>query len=443
MIDRIAHWWCRRPGMSRRTRRHPAAVAAVLIALALGGAADEAAAAKIVFACGGVGLDYQLCREGAQAWAAEKGQQVEVLQSPAAADARLALFQQMLAAGSSDVDVFQVDVVWPGTLGGYFIDLRPYFDDATIKRNFPAAVENDTVGGKLKAMPWYADVGLLYYRKDLLDKYGIAVPRSWADLAAAARKVLDAEHAAGNGALVGYVFQGKAYEGLTCNGLEWIRSFGGGEILDKNGKVTLDNPEAARALGTVAGWIGSVAPEGVLNYAEDDARGVFQAGHAVFMRNWPYAWALMNAGDSPVAGKIGVAPLPAGEGGISTGTLGGSGLAVSRFSKHPAEAADLIRYLTSPKEQARRATKGAYNPTIPALYHDEPLLQAQPLLRSVLPVLTNAVARPSRIAGTKYNQLSNIFWSAVHDVLAKSASAEAALGEAKRRINRLSRGGAW
>src|SRR5262249_58544692 len=140
----------------------------------------------------------------------------------------------------------------------------------------------------------------------------------------------------------------------------------------------------AKALGTVAGWIGSVAPEGVLNYAEDDARGVFQAGHAVFMRNWPYAWALMNAGDSPVAGKVGAVALPAGgPDGISTGTLRASGLAVSRFSKHPAEAADLIRYLASPREQARRAVKGAYNPTIPALYHDQALLHAQPPLRSI------------------------------------------------------------
>src|SRR5262249_59663366 len=131
---------------------------------------------------------------------------------------------------------------------------------------------------------------------------------------------------------------------------------------------------------------------------------VFQSGHAVFMRNWPYAWALANAADSPVKGKVGIAALPAGGAkGKPTGTLGGSGLAVSRFSKHQAEAADLVRYLASREEQARRAIAGAFNPTIPAVYEDPQVLQAQPVLHDILPGLKNAVARPSRIAGDRYN----------------------------------------
>jgi trehalose/maltose transport system substrate-binding protein len=208
--------------------------------------------------------------------------------------------------------------------------------------------------------------------------------------------------------------------------------------------VTLDNPRAVAALQAAAGWIGSVAPRGVLNYAEEDARGVFQSGHAVFMRNWPYAWALANAADSPVRGKVGIAPLPAGGAdGKPSATLGGSGLAVSRFSAHPALAADLVRYLASPAEQKRRAIVGAFNPTIPAVYEDAELQRAMPVLAQILPALKAAVARPSRIAGTRYNQLSSIVWNAVHDALSGRAQAAPSLAAAAGKLEGLSRGGRW
>jgi len=415
----------------------------VLFVAALGiGAA--ARADVIAVACGSVGIEYKLCKDGAEAWGAKAGHQVQVVQTPASATDRLALFQQLLAAGSSDVDVFQVDVIWPGILGRYFVDLRKYIDAKTVDAHFKTQVDNNTVDGELKALPWFADVGLLYYRKDLLDKYGVAVPTSWDALAAAARTIAEGERKAGDKAMVGLVFQGKAYEGLTCNALEWVDGFGGGRIIDESGQITLNNPKAVEALRTAAGWIGAIAPKGVLNYAEEDARGVFQSGHAVFMRNWPYAWALANAADSPVKGKVGVAPLPAGgAGGKPTGTLGGSGLAVSRFSKHPDEAADLVRYLASPAEQARRAVAGAFNPTIPAVYDDPEVVKAQPVLSQILLAMKNAVARPSRITGDRYNQVSSIFWNAAHDALSGRAQADASLAAAQASLDRLSHNGRW
>jgi trehalose/maltose transport system substrate-binding protein len=417
-------------------------ICGLLAALLVAGHA--ARAERIAIACGSVGIEYKLCKEGAEAWAAKTGNQVQVVQTPPSATDRLALFQQLLAAGSSEVDVFQVDVIWPGILGRYLIDLRKYIDPGTIAAHFPTQVENNTVGGELKALPWFADVGLLYYRKDLLEKYGIAVPTRWDALATAARTVAEGERKAGGAEIAGFVFQGKAYEGLTCNALEWIDSFGGGQILDDKGKVTLDNPHAVAALQTAAGWIGSIATKGVLTYAEEEARGVFQSGRAVFMRNWPYAWALVNAEDSPVKGKVGIAPLPAGgESGKPSGTLGGSGLAVSRFSAHPALAADLVRYLASPDEQARRAIAGAFNPTIPTVYERPEVRQAMPVLAQILPALKAAVARPSRIAGDRYNQLSSIVWNAVHDALAGRTQAAPSLAAAAASLDRLSRGGRW
>jgi trehalose/maltose transport system substrate-binding protein len=403
-----------------------------------GGAA--AGAATVTLACAAVGIEYQLCREGAQAWAADSGHGVELIQTPSLANERLALFQQLLAAESSDIDVFQIDVIWPGILGRYFIDLRRYVDAATLARHFPAMIENNTVDGELKAMPWYGDAGLLYYRADLLDRHGFAVPGTWRELAEAAGAIVAAERAAGDQRLVGFVFQGKAYEGLTCNALEWIASFGG-EILTPDGAVALNDPRAVAALETAASWIGGISPRGVLNYAEEEARGVFQSGHAVFMRNWPYAWALVNGADSPVGGKVGVAPLPRGGGdGAHASTLGGGGLAVSKYSRHPDIAAALVRHLAGLEEQLRRAIEGAFNPTLPAAYRDPRLLAAQPFLAELF---TGAVARPARIAGAKYNRLSAIFWNAVHDTLSGRGDAADNLAAAERKLRRLRRGGKW
>ena len=416
---------------------------AVVVTAALG-AAGTAVAATLTVASSAVGIEYRLCREAAEAWAAETGNEVSLIQTPSLANERLAVFQQLLGAESDEIDVFQIDVIWPGLLGRHFIDLEPHLEPAELAAHFPAMVENNRVDGELKALPWFGDVGLLYARQDLLERHGFAMPDTWAELEAAAAAIVEAERAAGNERMQGFVFQAKAYEGLTCNALEWLVSFGGGRILADDGTVDLANPGAVAALETAAGWIGGIAPTGVLNYAEEEARGVFQAGHAVFMRNWPYAWALANGEDSPVRGKVAVARLPRGsEAGQNASALGGGGLAVSRYSRHPELAVDLVRHLTGAEEQARRAKEGAFNPTRPALYEDKALLEARPFLARLQPMLEDAVPRPARLTGDKYARLSTAFWNAVHDTLSGRGSAADNLAAAKQRLDRLHRDGQW
>jgi trehalose/maltose transport system substrate-binding protein len=292
-------------------------------------------------------------------------------------------------------------------------------------------------------MPWFTDAGVLYYRKDLLEKYGKQPPATWQELTATARAVQRAERARGNRRMWGFVFQGRAYEGLTCNALEWIDSFGGGTIVDAAGEITVANPRAVRALALAGSWVGDIAPRGVLNYDEEAARGVFQTGNAVFMRNWPYAWALAQGDDSPVRGKVGVVPLPSGgPGGKPSGALGGWHLAVSRYSKHPAEAADLVAFLTSPAQQKKRAVEASYNPTIPALYADADVLAANPFFGELLPSLYGATARPSRIAGPHYNRLSSDVWRAAHDVLAGKPAAQR-VAQLERDLDRLKYRARW
>jgi trehalose/maltose transport system substrate-binding protein len=411
---------------------------ASLALLAICGSSE---AATVSLSCGAVGAELQLCREGAEAWAKETGNEVRIVSTPNSSSDRLALYQQILAARGTDIDVFQVDVVWPGILGQHFIDLSPALG-AAAAAHFPAIVANNTVDGELKAMPWFTDAGILYYRADLLERYGLAVPTTWAEVEAAAKTVMDGERQAGKAGMWGIVFQGRAYEGLTCNALEWVHSWGGGTIIDADGEITIDNPRAVAALAMAAAWIGTIAPEGVLNYTEEESRGVFQSGNAVFMRNWPYVWALAQGEESPIRGKVGVAALPkGGADGQPTGTLGGWQLAVSRYSASPDVAIDLVRYLTSPEEQKRRAIVRANLPTIPALYEDAEILAANPFFGDLYETITNAVARPSSVTGDNYNRVSAAFWDAVHSVLSGKAEADAALAGLARDLSRIKRRG--
>lgn len=416
---------------------------AAVLATVVGGAFG-AQAATISISCGAVGLELEICQQGANAWAEETGNQVEVISTPNSATERLALYQQILAANSADIDVFQIDVIWPGILANHFIDLAEHIDEEQISQHFPAIIENNTVDGRLVAMPWFTDAGILYYRQDLLDKYGKQPPATWQELTEIAKEIQDGERAEGNDRMWGFVFQAKAYEGLTCNALEWVNSFGGGTIVAEDGSITINNPKAAEALDLAATWIDTIAPEGVLNYAEEEARGVFQSGNAVFMRNWPYAWALGNADDSAVKGKIGVTALPkGGADGKHSGTLGGWQLAVSKYSENAELAAELVAYLTSAEEQKRRAIEGSYNPTIAALYEDEEVLAASPFFGELYETFTNAVARPSKVTGAKYNQASSEFFSAAHDVLSGKAGGSERLADLESSLDRLSRGGRW
>jgi len=411
-----------------------------LLALLLGAGAAPARAETVTIACG-TGVQLDLCKESANKWMEATGHTVEFVSAPNSSTELLALYQQMLAAGAEDIDVFQIDVIWPGILGDHFIDLNPALGEVATE-HFEAIIDNNTVDGRLVAMPWYTDAGLLYYRTDLLEKYDRPVPNTWQALTDTAEYIQEQERAAGNDLLWGYVFQGKAYEGLTCNALEWVASQGGGTVVADDGDITINNPAAVEAVKLAGTWVGGITPEGVLNYAEEEARGVFQSGNAVFMRNWPYAYSLSQGEDSPVKDRVGIAVLPEGEGeGSHAAALGGWHLAVSKYSEHPEIATDLVRHLTSAGEQKMRAIQGSFLPTIRSLYEDEEILAVVPFFGELYEVFTSAVPRPSTVTGDKYNQVSNEFWNAVHGVLSGNTTAEQSLADLESALSRLSRGG--
>jgi trehalose/maltose transport system substrate-binding protein len=384
--------------------------------------------AEITLAAGNVGKELQFAKEAAQTYMDEHPDvKVNVLTTPDLSNDRLGLYLQFLEAESPKVDVYQVDVIWPGDLAHHFLDLNKYGAKEVADQHFQEIVQNNTVDGKLVALPWFTDAGLLYYRKDLLEKYDREVPKTWQELTDTAKYIMEKEREAGNPDFYGYVWQGDAYEGLTCDALEWVFSNGGGAIVNNDKKVSINNEKAIAAIQMAADWIGDISPTGVTGMAEEDARKMFEAGNALFMRNWPYAYSTGNSETSQIKGKFDVAPLPAGDSGHSAATLGGWNLAVSKYSEHPQVAADFALFLAGPRMQKKRALMTSSNPTIKSLYDDQDILDAYPFMGNLYDVFTNTVARPSTPTAPKYNQVSEVFYQAVHSVLTGESDAETAV----------------
>jgi trehalose/maltose transport system substrate-binding protein len=386
---------------------------------------------------GGEGGRYS--RALAEEWAQKTGNKVEYYFRASDASAALQQYQQYWVAKSPDVDVYQVDVIWQGIAAPHAVDLKKYYKEDEIKAYFPRIIENNTVGGKLVSIPLYTDAGILYYRTDLLEKYGYKEPpKTWEELAAMAKKIQDGERASGKPDFQGFVFEGKASESVTCNAQEWIYSYGGGSVIEPDKKVTINNPNAIKALDTAHSWIGTISPAGVSTYGEEEARNIWQAGNAAFMRNWPYAYGLGADPKSAVSGKFDVTVLPkGGDNGNNAACLGGWQLMISAYSKVPDAAADLVRYLSSAEVQKKRALAFSVLPTRPALYTDPDVLSKNPFFKIMLDVFNNAIARPSTVTGADYNQLSTALFQNVNKVLTGAESGKDAVVQVEQVAKRI------
>jgi trehalose/maltose transport system substrate-binding protein len=395
-----------------------AAVGAILAALSAPAMADE-----LFYVSGAVGDAIKNFDALVQPWEDATGHTVTIVPMPASTSDQFGQYRLWLAAGAADIDLYQTDVIWAPQLAEHFVDMTEIAKDLA-PTHFPSIIESQTVDGKLVALPIFTDAPALYYRKDLLEKHGAAVPTTWEELTVTAQMIQDAERAEGKADIWGFVWQGNAYEGLTCNALEWVKSFGGGQIVEPDGTISINNEKAVAAIETVAGWVGTISPGGVLAYQEEEARGVWQTGNAVFMRNWPYAYGLGNGDDSAVKGLFDVAPLPTGGGhDTSAATLGGWNVAVSKYSTKQEAAISLALYLAGPEAQKQRALTETLLPTIVALYDDAEIAAAAPIIPRWKDVFLQAVPRPSAPTKGKYNEVSAKFWSAVHNTLSGNGTA--------------------
>ncbi len=361
------------------------------------------------------------------------GVRVKLIEMPESATQQHNSYVTYFSSGDASIDVYSIDIIWPSEFGaaGWLLSLEEYFSHDELAEFLPGPVEGCTYEGQLFAIPWFTDAGILYYRQDLLADEGLSPPETWDDLVGQA-KLLQQKHD-----VYGFVFQAQQYEGLICNFLEYVWA-NGGRVLTSSGDVTIDSPAAVEALEFMTDLVSrhDITPEGIATYKEEEARQLFTEGKAAFMRNWPYAWALAQSEEkgSEVVGKVGISPLPHPPGGESAACLGGWNLAISKYSKHPSESAQFIRFMTSYEAQKIFALEGGRLPTRKKLYQDEDVLLKNPHYESLYEAFMTARPRP---VTPFYPKLSDVLQIEVHRALIGAKTPKDALRSARVQIEKI------
>ncbi len=356
----------------------------------------------------------------------DTGIEVKRLPRPDGSLNQLALWRELLKNPASTPDVVSIDVIWSGILNQYLLDLKPYFGGELSSEN-PVVLASYTVHDKLVAVPHHAYISILYYRPTLLRKYGYsAPPKTWDELEKMATRIQAGERARGQKDFWGYVWQGGVTEDLTCSGLEWQVAEDGGRILENNKTVSVNNPQVVRAWQRAARWVGTISPPGVTAYGLWDAQNLWGSGNAAFLRGWQSDYSVVTGG-WPFSGRrstaipstadeIGVTSVPGGPAG-RVSTLGGNGLAVSQSSAHPREAMELIRFLLRRDAQIVNANQNSRPPDEVELFELPEDLNPYPQLPQSKQRGGDMIARPSIVAGEKYEEVSRAYIRAVRSAL--------------------------
>ena len=301
-------------------------------------------------------------------------------------------------AGGGDIALIGGDVIWPAQFAanGWILDLSDRFPESERKKFLDGPIEANTYEGKIYGVPWFTDAGMLYYRRDLLEESGFSeAPKTWDELKEMALKVKQ-----DSGTRDGFVFQGADYEGGVVDGLEYIWTHGG-DVLDPDDptRVIIDSPRSVAGLATERSMIeDGVAPEAVVNYAEMESHTAFLNGDAVFMRNWPYVYALSS---DPKQSKIkpeqiDISRLPAAPGQESVSGLGGWNFYLNAAMDEETQNAawEFAKFATAPEQQKFRALEGSFLPTLKELYEDQEILDKVPVIALGKEAILSTKPRP-------------------------------------------------
>jgi multiple sugar transport system substrate-binding protein len=349
---------------------------------------------------------------------------------PSQTDSLITIYDNALRARSATFDMMNIDVVWPAQFSsnGWTVDLSSRWSASDRANYLPGPIKSCTYNGQIVAAPMRTDLGVLYYRTDVIP----TAPKTFDDLTNMAKS-----NASKGGTKYGYVWQGSQYEGLVCDFVEVVAGYGG-TILDPNNSksVTINSPEAQQALSEMVSWVGTISPISVTTLTEEPCRQAFQNGDAIFMRNWPYAYALGNtASQSKVAGKFDITSIPYG-GSSTTGhsCVGGWNMAINAFSKNPDAAWSFMQYVLGADAQKTLAIQGSYTPALNSVYSDSDVKAKQPLFTKLAPILQNSLPRP---VSPVYTDLSNIIQVNVHQALTKAVSPQTALSNLQSQLQAL------
>jgi multiple sugar transport system substrate-binding protein len=412
---------------------------ALAAALLIGHAAGAIAQTKLRVFAGGSGQRPDLMRKlFDQYQASNPGVTVEMETGGATSELQRQYLSTVLNAKDASIDVYMIDIVNPAQYygAGWLEPLDAYLGAPAValKPFLPAYATANVVDGKLAAMPAFADAQFMYYRKDLLEKYKIAEPRTWDELTAAARKIQAGE---GNPNLQGLSIQGAPIEGAVCTFLTpyWSQ---GKDFNDAAGKLTLDKAAAAKGLQQWLDMVDAgVIKKNVAEVKTPDTVNEFKAGQAVFAVNWGFAWdRFQEDKDSQVKSKTGVMPLPAMAGGKSATCIGGWQWALSAFSKHKGEGAKLVKFLASPEASKFLAVEGSLLPTYASVYNDADVVKAVPWFKDAGTVVLAGRSRP---ISRDYGQVSDAIRTTTSAVLARTKKPEEGAAEIESRMRRVMR----
>lgn len=392
-------------------------------------------------ALGGAPQEVVLWEEVIQEFEENTGIKVHFLRQPTDTDQRRQGLLISLKARQKNPDVFLMDVAWVAQFAasGWLEPLNHRLERSTIQLDdfFRPILESvDQYAGKIIALPVYIDGGLLYYRKDLLKTYGYrSPPETWQELIQMALTVQESERSR-NPNFYGFVWQGAQYEGLICNFLEFAASNGGG-IAIQGSEIRIHSPENREALQFMHDLIHRYhisPPNTYTEMKEETVRRYFQNQNALFERNWPYAWALHQAKDSPVQGKVGIAVLPHFSGGRSVSTLGGWHVGISVYSDLKDQAWRLLEFIVSPTTQKKLALKLGWSPGRKDIYDDPELHQRMPHLGKLKKAFENAVARP---AVPYYSQISETLQQVFNAILSGELAVDRGLLQAEKEVQKI------
>ncbi|TDO66666.1 multiple sugar transport system substrate-binding protein [Kribbella sp. VKM Ac-2571] len=368
------------------------------------------------------------------AWNAQHpDEKVTVTELPESADQQRAQMIQNAQIKSDAFSVLNLDVVWTAEFAANrWVTELPASQFPDLGKLLPSTVDTAKYRDKLYAVPVTSDGGLLYYRKDLLDKAGVQPPKTWEEMVTACQKV----KALPEGKNIGcYSGQFEKYEGLTVNFSEAVNG-AGGVVVGDDGKPNVDTPEALAGLtALVQGFKTGFIPKAAITYKEEEGRRAFQEGNLLFHRNWPYVYALANKtdGSSKIAGKFAVAPLP-GLKGPGVSTLGGHNYAISEFAKNKATAADFIKFMSSEERQKANVEKTSQAPTWASLYDDPTLNKQFPYLAPLKASIEGAKSRPKVV---KYGDVTTAIQEAAYGALTGTTQPKDALSQLQTKLGTL------
>ena len=342
---------------------------------------------------------------------------LKVIRGPLETEAMSDLAISSLLLGKAPFDVLLMDVTWlpKYAAAGWMVPLEDYFNDIDINELATGAREGNSYNDHLYRWPLTADMGLLYYRTDLMDQ----PPETPEDLILMSQSLQKNQKVDW-----GYVWQGRQYEGLSCVYLEMIDGFGGDWLQTSTNQIGLNSTPGVEAAAWLQDLIDQgVSPEAVTNYAESEALQSFKVGDSAFMRNWPYAWAELQKSDSAVKGNVGITTMVA-EPGHSTATLGSWGLAVLQGSSHVEASIEAIRFLTSESAQKELFLKYGYTPTQQRVFDDPQLLQESPILAEFGNALKVAKPRPQT---PLYAQISDVLQRQLSSILTREQTPQSGM----------------